>query len=118
MGGQITEKHVEIVMIEYTTIENITEICMFSHICEDKCVCVITKKKVPYFNAPIYLKNKTLVGKISEIFGPINASMLTIKLAEGIKAESLTNGDKFFINPTKLLPLECFFPDRTKNQKY
>jgi H/ACA ribonucleoprotein complex subunit 1 len=29
-------------------------------------------QQIPYFNAPIFLENKTQVGKIEEIFGPIN----------------------------------------------
>jgi H/ACA ribonucleoprotein complex subunit 1 len=29
-------------------------------------------KKIPYFNAPIYLEYKTQIGKVEEIFGPIN----------------------------------------------
>ena len=28
--------------------------------------------QVPYFNAPIFLQNKTQIGKIEEIFGAIN----------------------------------------------
>ena len=27
---------------------------------------------MPYFNAPIFLQNKTQIGKIEEIFGAIN----------------------------------------------
>jgi H/ACA ribonucleoprotein complex subunit 1 len=47
---------------------------------------------VPYFNGPIFLENKTQVGKVEEIFGPINASMFTIKMAEGIVATSYSKG--------------------------
>ena len=31
--------------------------------------------QIPYFNAPIFLENKTQVGKIEEIFGPINKAV-------------------------------------------
>ena len=61
--------------------------------------------QVPYFNGPIFLENKTQVGKVEEIFGPINASMFTIKMAEGIVATSYSKGDKFHISPDKLLPM-------------
>lgn len=27
---------------------------------------------MPYFNAPIFLENKTQIGKVEEILGPIN----------------------------------------------
>ena len=35
----------------------------------------LTNEKVPYFNAPIYLQNKTQIGKVEEIFGPINEAV-------------------------------------------
>lgn len=31
-----------------------------------------TPLQIPYFNAPIFLENKTQVGKVEEIFGQIN----------------------------------------------
>ena len=34
-----------------------------------------TNEKIPYFNAPIYLQNMTQIGKVDEIFGPINESV-------------------------------------------
>jgi|TARA_B110000977_G_scaffold119860_1_gene154423 H/ACA ribonucleoprotein complex subunit 1 len=48
------------------------------------------------------LENKTQVGKVEEIFGPINASMFTIKMAEGVVATSYAAGDKFHIAPDKV----------------
>lgn len=48
--------------------------------------------QVPYFNGPIYLENKTQVGKVEEIFGPINASYFTIKMMEGVVATSYKAG--------------------------
>ena len=41
------------------------------HSCEGDLVCKSSGEKVPYFNAPIYLENKAQVGKVDEIFGPI-----------------------------------------------
>ena len=67
---------------------------------------------MPYFNGPIFLENKTQVGKVEEIFGPINASMFTIKMAEGVVASSYSKGDKFHISPDKLLPMERFLPQK------
>ena len=58
-----------------------TEVGEFIHACEGEAVCKLTNPKVPYFNGPIFLENKTQVGKVEEIFGPINASMFTIKMA-------------------------------------
>jgi H/ACA ribonucleoprotein complex subunit 1 len=47
----------------------------FLHACEGEAVTKLTNEKVPYFNAPIYLQNKTQIGKVEEIFGPINESV-------------------------------------------
>jgi H/ACA ribonucleoprotein complex subunit 1 len=47
----------------------------FMHACEGDAVTKLTNEKVPYFNAPIYLQNKTQIGKVDEIFGPINESV-------------------------------------------
>jgi rRNA processing protein Gar1 len=70
--------------------------------------CATHASQVPYFNGPIYLENKTLVGKVEEIFGPINSSYFTIKMADGVVATSYAHGDKFYIAPDKLLPMERF----------
>ncbi|CAL5343708.1 unnamed protein product [Camellia sinensis] len=48
------------------------EISTFLHACEGDAVTKLTNEKIPYFNAPIYLQNKTQIGKVEEIFGPIN----------------------------------------------
>jgi hypothetical protein len=53
------------------------EVSTFLHACEGDAVTKLTIEKVPYFNAPIYLQNKTQVGKVDEIFGPINESVST-----------------------------------------
>lgn len=49
----------------------ILEIGYMTHTCEEDLVLKCTSDKVPYFNAPIYLKNKEQIGKVDEIFGPI-----------------------------------------------
>ncbi|GEQ71264.1 hypothetical protein JCM33374_g4945 [Metschnikowia sp. JCM 33374] len=73
-------------------------------------VCRSINVKIPYFNAPIYLENKTQVGKVDEILGPLNEVFFTIKPSEGVQAASFKDGDKFFISPDKLLPMERFLP--------
>jgi rRNA processing protein Gar1 len=84
----------------------------FMHASEGEMVCTSTNVKIPYFNAPIYLENKTAVGKVDEILGPINQVYFTIKPQEGIVATSFKNGDKFFIGGDKLLPLERYISSR------
>lgn len=53
----------------------VAEISTFVHACEGEAVTKLTHEKIPYFNAPIYLQNKTQIGKVEEIFGPINESV-------------------------------------------
>ncbi|KAG9150731.1 hypothetical protein Leryth_002896, partial [Lithospermum erythrorhizon] len=86
------------------------EVSSFVHACEGDAVTKLTNEKIPYFNAPIYLQNKTQIGKVDEIFGPINESFFSVKMMEGIIATSYNSGDKFFIDPAKLLPLARFLP--------
>ncbi|EAY81419.1 hypothetical protein OsI_36586 [Oryza sativa Indica Group] len=88
----------------------VVEVSTFMHACEGDAVTKLTNEKVPYFNAPIYLQNKTQIGKVDEIFGPINESLFSIKMLEGIIATSYSEGDKFYIDPMKLLPLSRFLP--------
>jgi len=82
----------------------------FLHATEGELVCNSINSKIPYFNAPIYLENKTSIGKVDEILGPINQVYFTIKTQEGIQATSFKQGDKFFIGGDKLLPLDKFLP--------
>ncbi|KAG6738451.1 hypothetical protein POTOM_058070 [Populus tomentosa] len=86
----------------------VVEVSSFLHACEGDAVAKLTNEKIPYFNAPIFLQNKTQIGKVDEIFGPINESHFSIKMMEGIVATSYAPGDKFYIDPNKLLPLARF----------
>lgn len=56
------------------------EVATFLHACEGDAVTKLTNEKIPFFNAPIYLQNKTQIGKVDEIFGPINESVSTLLL--------------------------------------
>ncbi|KAK2768663.1 H/ACA snoRNP pseudouridylase subunit [Arachnomyces sp. PD_36] len=85
---------------------SVFEMGSFMHACEGEMVCESVNPKIPYFNAPIYLENKTPVGKVDEILGAINQVHFTIKPQEGIVATSFKAGDKFYIGGDKLLPLE------------
>ncbi|RJE27260.1 hypothetical protein PHISCL_00391 [Aspergillus sclerotialis] len=88
----------------------VLEMGSFMHACEGEMVCESVNPKIPYFNAPIYLENKTPIGKVDEILGPINQVYFTIKPQEGIVATSFKPGDKVYIGGDKLLPLEKFLP--------
>ncbi|CCX34595.1 Gar1/Naf1 RNA binding region-domain-containing protein [Pyronema domesticum] len=90
--------------------DTVQEMGTVMHSCEGEIVCTSTNPKIPYFNAPIYLENKSVVGKVDEILGPMNQVYFTVKPQDGIVATSFKEGDKFYIGPDKLLPLERFLP--------
>ena len=70
----------------------------------------INPDKVPWFNAPIYLQNKSVVGKVDEILGPINEMLFSVKMNEGMVARSFKTGDKVYIAGDKLFPIDRFLP--------
>jgi H/ACA ribonucleoprotein complex subunit 1 len=82
------------------------------HPCEGEMVCArsASQTKIPYFNAPIYLENKTQIGKVEEILGPLNEVFFTVKMDSGVVASSFKKNDKVYISPDKLLPLDRFLP--------
>ncbi|ORX46396.1 Gar1-domain-containing protein [Piromyces finnis] len=82
----------------------------FMHECHGEMVCKSINTKIPYFNAPIYLENKTQIGKVEEILGPFTEVYFTVKLQDGVVASSFKEKDKVYISPDKLLPLERFLP--------
>ncbi|PKY07386.1 Gar1-domain-containing protein, partial [Aspergillus campestris IBT 28561] len=84
----------------------VLEMGSFMHACEGEMLCESINPKIPYFNAPIYLENKTPIGKVDEVLGPINQVYFTVKPQEGIVATSFKPGDKVYIGGDKLLPLE------------
>ncbi|KAF9472208.1 Gar1-domain-containing protein [Pholiota conissans] len=91
--------------------DQVLEIGTFVHAVEDEMLCSSTMTdKVPYFNAPIYLQNKSQIGKVDEILGPINEVFFSIKMGEGMVANSFKKGDKVYIGGDKLLPIDRFLP--------
>jgi len=89
----------------------VTEIGAFLHPVESEMLCHLTAPtKIPYFNAPIYLSNKTQIGKVDEILGPINEVYFTVKMDQGMMAGSFKKEDKVYIGGDKLLPIERFLP--------
>ncbi|WWC94788.1 H/ACA ribonucleoprotein complex subunit 1 [Kwoniella sp. B9012] len=91
--------------------ETVQEIGSFLHPVESEMLCSLaTPTKIPYFNAPIYLQNKTQIGKVDEILGPINQVYFTVKMDQGMLASSFKQEDKVYISGEKLLPIERFLP--------
>ncbi|KAF8479054.1 Gar1/Naf1 RNA binding region-domain-containing protein, partial [Russula ochroleuca] len=91
--------------------DSVLEMGSFLHAVEDEMLCSsLMPDKVPYFNAPIYLQNKSVIGKVDEILGPINEVYFSVKMGEGMVASSFKKGDKVYIGGDKLLPIERFLP--------
>ncbi|ORY84432.1 Gar1/Naf1 RNA binding region-domain-containing protein [Protomyces lactucae-debilis] len=90
--------------------DQVLELGTFMHPSEGDLVFSSTHTKIPYFNAPIFLANKSPIGKVDEILGPMNQVYFTVKPQEGIQATSFKEGDKCFIGGDKLLPIERFLP--------
>ena len=74
--------------------DQVFEMGTFMQTCEGDIVCRSINAKIPYFNAPIYLENKTQVGKVDEILGPLNEVFFTVKPSEGVQADSFKENDK------------------------
>lgn len=82
----------------------------FQSACEGEMVCKLNNPKVPFFNAPIYLQDKTMIGKIDEILGPLNEIFFTVKMQDGQTANTFKKDDKVYIGLDKLLPMDRFLP--------
>ena len=50
------------------------------------------------------------LAQVDEIFGTIQEQFFSVKPAEGMTAPSFKAGDKLYINPEKLLPVQRFLP--------
>ena len=59
--------------VELSFLLTSAEVGEYMHPCEGDLICKSSSEKVPYFNAPIYLENKSQVGKIDEIFGQVSS---------------------------------------------
>ncbi|EGO58842.1 hypothetical protein NEUTE1DRAFT_120772 [Neurospora tetrasperma FGSC 2508] len=88
----------------------VLELGTFEHAVEGEMFYKSTNPKIPHFNAQVFLENKTPIGKIDEVLGPLNQVYFTVKPQTGIVATSFKPGDKVFVGSEKLLPLERFLP--------
>lgn len=89
----------------------VIEFGTFKHAVEGEMLCASTDPQhVPYFNAPIFHENKTQIGKVDEILGPINEVFFTVKTEPGVVASSFQASDKVYISNDRILPIERFLP--------
>lgn len=82
--------------------------------CQDDLVLKSEIEDVPYFNAPIFLENKSQIGKIDEIFGTLRDYSVSVKLGDNMNASGFIPKQKLYIDPAKLLPLARFLPQPPK----
>ena len=47
-------------------------------------MCKCTNEKIPYFNAPVYLENKSQIGKVDDIFGPMTDFVSLVEYEDNI----------------------------------
>eukprot|EP01086_Lenisia_limosa_P000608 TRINITY_DN1108_c0_g1_i1.p1 TRINITY_DN1108_c0_g1~~TRINITY_DN1108_c0_g1_i1.p1 ORF type:complete len:219 (+),score=75.74 TRINITY_DN1108_c0_g1_i1:64-720(+) len=84
---------------------------VYKHECEGELVCEAKLEDVvPYFNGVACRSDKSVIGKIDEILGPLNKMFFTVKCSDGIQASSFTAGDEVYIDSSKTLPLARFLP--------
>lgn len=89
--------------------DTVVESGAFMHPCEGEMVYKMTAvAQVPKFNAPVYLENKTQIGKVEEVLGPISEVFFSVKPTEGVLPQSFKAGDKVYLAPDKLMPLQRF----------
>ena len=77
----------------------VIEVGTVMHPCEE--YVVIKNRlpdKVPIFNRPVYLENKTKIGVIDDVFGPINEFMFSVKCDEGVQPTSFKKSSLVYIH--------------------
>lgn len=62
--------------------------------------------RFPKFNRGIYLENKSKVGTVDEILGPVSGFYCSIKPAEGVNPSSFKPDQVFYMNPEDLLNVD------------
>ena len=75
-------------------------VATFSHEVEDNLVANIDGDMVPLLARHIYTENKQLIGKIDDVFGPMQSPGIVVvpDANSGVKASSFKAGDKVSAN--------------------
>ena len=74
--------------------QNVIPVAKYDRTVEGLIICYVMESKVPLLMRSIYMENKTLIGKVDDVFGPVTAPGIAIKPEEGVKGESFKEGDK------------------------
>ena len=74
--------------------EYVEPVATYSQTVEGLILCTLTGQKLPLLMRNIYFENKTLIGKVDDVFGNVKQPGIAIKPVEGVKGESFKVGDK------------------------
>lgn len=74
--------------------QNVIPVATYTSTVEGLMCCACIEPKVPLLMRSIYMENKTLIGKVDDVYGPITAPGIAIKAGDGVKGESFKEGDK------------------------
>ena len=88
--------------------QNVIPLGEYTHTCEDFMICKAITQDVPLINRPVYKEDKTKIGVVDEVFGPINSYGFSVKLDEGVKATSFKVGLNVFTDPYHLKTVDFF----------
>merc|ERR1712166_112463 len=94
--------------------QNVVPVATYNQTVEGLMCCSVVEKKVPLLMRSIYMENKTLIGKVDDVFGPVTAPGIAIKPADGVKGASFKAGDKVYADPFELRDIQFFMPRPAK----
>ncbi|KAI4292317.1 H/ACA ribonucleoprotein complex subunit 1 [Pancytospora philotis] len=89
----------------------------FLHACEDLAVLKLEHRNIPYPNSAV-LQNGKIVGKVDEVFGPVDDVRVSVRLEGGRKVGDLQLADKFDGYKDKFMFKDRFLPrEEVERQK-
>lgn len=74
--------------------QTVVPVATYTQTVEGLMICSVVAKQVPLLMRSIYMENKTLIGKVDDVFGPITAPGIAVKTTDGVKGEGFKAGDK------------------------
>ncbi|CAD8043722.1 unnamed protein product [Paramecium primaurelia] len=83
----------------------------FSHVCGNQIIVkALGKQLVPRFFRSVYFENKQPIGKVDEIFGPIENYLFSVTLEEGIAPKSFKQDQLIYMDAYDCMPMDRFLP--------
>ena len=94
----------------------VVEIGKFSYLCRDTAVYKLTSKEVPLTQTFLFDSKNNKLGKIADVFGPLDNVFFNLEPNEKSFLNSLKEGDKIYA-PNDRLRSESFFLDDSTGKK-